>query len=206
MRHAFDSSARGSHAPCRTAARGDKWLGRFLFVLILGGIAGLTAAILLPMRAGGCGSPTVATASRLRMLGMMAQCYAEEVGNGLFPASSASFRAYEPNLPLEVVFSLEEAIPHLLKVGEDAEAGRTPCVWLAERLDERDPASQLLALKRVDHAGSRQSIVLLFGDRSLRYLNIDELPAALQHLGNDAGALDATSADPAEPPDGLAGG
>jgi hypothetical protein len=95
-----------------------------------------------------------------------------------------------------VVFTFDEAIPSMLQVS--AEPGETPYVWLAQHPQE-DAANQLVALKRVDHGKARDTVVLLYGDMSVRYVKVEELAAVLRSLRNPATAHDEESSATAPP-------
>jgi hypothetical protein len=157
---------------------------RLVFVLIACGIVWLAVLLILPARRG-CGSWTVATATRLRMIGMAAEGYSIDIGNGHFPNSVEAFRAYWPDLPYDVVFTFDEAIPSMLQVSADPR--ETPYVWLAEH-PQADAANPLIALKRVDHGEARDTVVLLYGDMSVRYVKTEDLAGVLRSLRNPATA------------------
>ena len=125
------------------------------------------------------------------MIGMAAEGYAMD--NGQYPSSAEALREYWPELPGEVVFTLEEAIPSMLRLSADP--AETPYVWLAQ-VRQEDAANHLVALKRVDRGEARGTIVLLFGDMSVRYVKAEELAAELRSLSK-ATALPSPTAPPA---------
>jgi hypothetical protein len=89
-----------------------------------------------------------------------------------------------------VVFTFDEAIPSMLRLS--AEPAETPYVWLAQ-VRQENAANHLIALKRVDHGKARDTVVLLFGDMSVRYVKAEELAAELRSLSK-ATALPSTTA------------